>query len=375
MGHNLNQWAIRQLYNDYDLILYQYKLNLKVPLIQVCDQEKFWALWDPELRVIQVNRRLLVEYPWQTVLDVFKHEIAHQIVDELYVGDNRERPHGSLFQQACEHIGVPLWARKSSGPLDKDSVLSWQDPRLDPASDQEARMLRKIEKLLALGTSSNEHEAALAMERVQEIYRRYNLERIQNLRESDMVSLEITRRLKRTSSVETRIFSILVEYFFVRVVHTESYDYHSGEPYNMAEVMGTRENVLTAEYVYHFLWQKIHLMWKEHAKSKGLTARYKNSYLLGLLGGFSQKLDQQRKSFDQSIATQEGIKGGSRALVLRDHRLIQYVEQRFPRLCKRSASTTRVYSESYASGTSDGKKINLHKAVHHKSDGQRHLLA
>ena len=46
-------------------------------------------------------------------------------------------------------------------------------------SQEDEKLLRRAEKLLALAESDNENEALVAMERVQELYTKHNLKKIQ----------------------------------------------------------------------------------------------------------------------------------------------------------------------------------------------------
>ena len=70
-------WAGR-LYEDYRDILYWHRLKMRKPVIAIVDYATFWGRWCPETRTIEISRDLIRSHPWPTVLDVLRHEMAHQ---------------------------------------------------------------------------------------------------------------------------------------------------------------------------------------------------------------------------------------------------------------------------------------------------------
>ncbi len=69
-----------------------------------------WGQWDSETRTLTLSEALIREYPWDVILEVLKHEMAHQIVSETYGGDEG---HGALFHQVCRKLGVLPWAMRA----------------------------------------------------------------------------------------------------------------------------------------------------------------------------------------------------------------------------------------------------------------------
>ncbi len=101
---------------------------------------------------------------------VLKHEMAHQLCSEYF--NLKNAGHGKDFQRACQLLGVPSPYNRSSGDLPQVAA--------DPVPDQQTaagrKIIGRIEKLLSLAGSDNEHEAALAMRRATELLNRHNLE-------------------------------------------------------------------------------------------------------------------------------------------------------------------------------------------------------
>ncbi len=306
-----------------------------------------------ETRTIRLSRKLLLTHSWFRVLGVLQHEMAHQVVDEiLNIHTDRVDAHGSLFKQACEMLGVPNEFTKASLNLQQVN-LDWRDDKRDETAE---KMLDKVRKLLALATSSNEHEALSAMKRVREIYARHSLEQVELEDKSQFRQLVIPLNSKRIETYQKKIMGILVGHFFVQVIASQSYDVALGKTTRSLEIIGTRESVLMAEYVYYFLMQQ-----SQNIQDKEITSRVsRSSYRLGLLQGFSEKLssqENQQKNPDTNVLSKALVKFES------NPHLKEYVGKIYPRLRSLSSATKRIDSTAYYSGHEVGKQITLNKPI------------
>lgn len=357
-----------QLYREYQKICEYYRVHLRRPLITIQDLGRRWGTWDSSLRKISLHERLIEDHSWDIVLEILKHEMAHQFVEEIYGVKNEL--HGEVFQNACARLGVAAWAAKATGELPE------YIPTLKERSVtvEEERLLRRAEKLLSLATSANEHEALLAMQKVQEIYARFNLERVIEKKKTDPTYIVINRKRKKISQVESMIFNILNQHFFVRVIYTSLYDAKDACSYKVVELLGTGENLQIAEYVYDFLWRKVHQLWEDFQMAERKTRSAKMSYMMGVLTGFNEKL---KANLDLSkVASEFNVKSAEcRSLIkLHDRHLDDYVRQRFPHLTSRSWGSGLSDPESYHHGIEHGRAINLHKGVNQSSSRERSLL-
>lgn len=366
----LRAWTDR-LYSEYEDILFQFNVRLLKPVIRIEPLSRDWGYWNPETRSIAISRRLIEEHPWDIVMDVLKHEMAHQLADERLGGSNGGRDgghtaHGAIFHEACRILGVAEWAASATGALPRE-IPDW---RLRVLTSDEERLLKRAEKLLALAESSNEHEAALAVERVQQLYARYNLERLAAGTEPAHVHCIISRRRRRIEADDSAIFSILNAHFLVRAIFTSIYDARDLCRYSAVELLGTRENVLMAEYVYHFLRHKIDSLWESYRGRTGSPAGVRRSYLLGVLTGFQKKLEQSSAFCNAEPAD---VNGNSQALLKSaDRRLDAFVASRHPKLGKRGWGGGRHDRASYGAGIADGRAITLHRGITHRT-GNRGL--
>jgi hypothetical protein len=349
--------AVRELYSEYEHILDERRLNVRPAAIDIFESQTHWGQWDSEARTIHLSRSLLRGHPWFQILAILKHEMAHQLVDEL---QNQPvlngKPHGEAFQWACKRLGVPAEFSKASANL-QECGLDWRTDKRDEVSE---KMLDRVRKLLALAQSANEHEAVLAMNRVREIYAKYNLEHKEG---PEFVHLVISNGSKRMEAHEKKINGILVGHFFVEIISGQTYDVRSGDYHRTVEMIGRRENVMMAEYVYHFLLQQSEsLVGQMILNGQRLSRVAKKSFRLGILQGFSEKLKTIEKP-----AGNDGLDINviSKALVAfnNDPQLNDYISTVYPRLRMVSANSQRIDSAAYAAGKQAGNKITLNKPV------------
>lgn len=360
--------VIFQLYKEYDYICYLYKIKLTKPMITIEDLSSEWGSWNPTFKTIRLSRKLITDYPWHVVIQVLKHEMAHQIVTQQYQSDSG---HDQLFQQACETIAVLPKFRKAK--LNLDDLAAKEDfPNLN---SEDQVMLRKVEKLLNLAQSANEHEAYLAMQKVQEIYQKYNIENIQKKNNEHYESLFINFNKKVLPSTYQFIFALIQNHFFVNIIYGEMYDYLNQESYKSVEIIGKKSNIKMAEYVFYFLKDKIEKLWIEYQKNGNISAKYKLSFQKGVIEGFHSKLDKQIKKTEQNIKKNVDSEEVNLPMLLKEEQtyLNNYTKKLYPKLSTKSSSSGSVYSDFYSDGKTAGKKIILNKPIAEEKSGVSYL--
>ena len=370
MIYDWERLALMELYDEYEQILWRHRIKILPATIEIFESSTLLGQWDSMTRTIRISRGLLRTHPWFHVVGVLSHEMAHQLAEEQSA-NRGSTAHGVAFQVACMELGVTAEFAKATGDLPQED-LNWHKPAEDGAS---AKMLEKVRKLLALATSANEHEALSAMNRVREIYAKYNLEQADQPDKARFVCLGISTGSKRFKTHEKRIGSILIAHFFVRVINGDTYHVPTGERHAMVEIFGTPENVLMAEYVYHFLVNQTQLLVAEAERSgqHKFTRTGRNSYRLGILNGFSSKLTQSSTS--PSAGEDDDASIVSRALTVfkGDRRLDTYIRTIYPRLTF-SGSGARIDPSAYAAGHVAGHTITLNKPVTGAATNHGHLL-
>ncbi len=339
---------LRQLLIEHQQICWCHRLQLRSPVLELSDDGSRAGSWSPDFASLKIASWLIRDHGWDVVLEVLKHEMAHQYVHEV-MGCRHDKPHGPAFQEACQRLGVHPQFCRATGAI----------PRfLEGGSDRPRAILSKVEKLLSLAQSANEHEAALAMEKANALLRKHNIRRVEEATILDYDYTIINEGKKRISAVQRAIAAILKDFFYVKVIVGRQFDASSGQTFRVLELIGAGENLAVAEYVYFFLVKRLETLWRQYRKASGAAGREKKSYHLGVLKGFQARLRSQEK---QAMTVRGAT---SNALICsQDHGLVSYYQRRHPRLKMVRHGGSKVFAGSYQAGEEEGQNLIIHKAV------------
>lgn len=351
-------WVVA-LHQELRKIVSEINLDLPRPTIHLHESEQVWGRWDPLNLSISVSRPLVETCPWRVVVEILKHEIAHQITDHQY--GHGLQPHGPEFRRVCEMLKIEEWAQSAASGKSLDELRTLADWKSTAPDDETARYRRRLQRLLALAHSSNEHEALLAMQRAQELQDAHRFREGEVRRAELWVSLEIGAGKQRHAPYEGRIASILMSHFHVDIVFASRFDAASCRPEAVIDILGRREDVLLAEHVHGFLHHSVQSLWQaERKRSQAAGLRARNSYIRGLLAGFDRKLADEGK---QSKTTRIEIVTHAQSLVVADQKERSlFVRRRYPRLAARRSSA-RIDSGAYQAGQREGAKLDLRSPV------------
>jgi hypothetical protein len=356
---------LRQLVREMQSILFHHRLSMAPAALRLEPLGRDWGRYEPQNRCIVLSLDLLQQYPWDVVLEVLKHEMAHQWLHEKLDGVGAAAPHGRLFAEACRRLAVADWAASASGDLPTELGR-----RADAADPQTRRLLDKVQKLLALAGSSNEHEAALAMQRVREISARHALVRADLAEAPPQTYQMLHRKRRRLDRLEGLVVGILSKYFGVQALYTSQYDAADLQVYKAVEISGTAEQVAFAEYVYKFLHQQVVELaeinrWKWTGSRRG-----KASYQQGILGGFADKLAQQQVQPPESMPAARA----AQLMRLGEAQAAAYRNWRHPRVRSFGWGRQTLSAASYAAGEADGHDLVLHRPLEAAATSRGRLL-
>src|SRR5690606_10012691 len=223
----------------------------------------------------------LLSHRWDDVLDTLKHEMAHQYVDEVLGGD--VRPHGPQFARACALLGIRPDA--TGNPRAGD----------DPA----AKVLKRVQKLLALATSANRHEAEAAMAAANTLLLRYNLELPQGGPPRDYEARRLGPSAAAISLEAKLVSAILSEFFFVECIWVSPYNARRVRHERVLEVLGTPEHLETAAYPHDFRHAAAKRLWYQARPDLGHPANRRRECGAGVLTGFREELRGERRRNEQ----------------------------------------------------------------------------
>jgi predicted SprT family Zn-dependent metalloprotease len=341
---------VRELRATYqDLNAAYFKRALRPPSIELSDATGRLGRWRSDVRAIEIARSLVLEQPWPVVVEVLKHEMAHQYVHEV-LGQTSETSHGPAFREVCGRLGI-------------DPTAAGMPVAQAAPTGEDARILERIAKLLALAESSNANEAQAAMSAAQRLMLKYNLDVAKAKAARDYVFRHLGKPSGRVSESERLLAAILAQHFFVEVIWIPVYRPLEKKRGSVLEICGTPSNLEMAAYVHAFLTHTSEQLWLEHKREKSIRSnRDRRTYLAGVMTGFLEQLNTQRtKNREQGLVW------------IRDADLSDYYRRRHPHIQRVRHQGNR-RTEAHAHGRAAGRKIVLHRPVEGKASSAGRLL-
>jgi hypothetical protein len=274
MGMN-DEWemAVRMMPLDYGY-------RMRRPSFEVHDFESKWGEWDAARRRIRLSWRLVSEHPWMDVREVFLHEMAHQVTDELLGGD--ATPHGEAFRRACGVL--------NADPRASHDYVAARDALARGVEQEEDRITSRVRKLLALGRSPNRHEAESAMAKAHELIARHSLDIHASGGAQVYFSMSLGEPAVRHMPADYAMSQLLRDFYMVETLWISAWVLARARMGKVLEVSGTRENVLMASYVHDFLGRTIEEQWEVEGSAHSHSLRRRNDFALGFIAGIRETL-------------------------------------------------------------------------------------
>jgi predicted SprT family Zn-dependent metalloprotease len=332
----LEAGLVRELSREHGHLGWAHFRNKLRPVAMRLSDTQLLGRWLSAERTIEMSRELCTQQPWGVVIEVLKHEMAHQYVDEV-LGVRDESAHGPAFREVCQRLGVDGRAHGMPTPQTR--------------SEEEERVLSRIAKLLALAQSDAEHEAQAAMSAAQRLMLKYNLDLAASRATLDYGFRHLGTPRTRVFEAERLLAVILQEHFFVDVIWVPVYVAATQRRATVLEVCGTTANLDLADYVHGFLLSAGERLFAEQRRRSGTAGRERRSFLAGVMAGFLAKLNEQKKAQQEQGLVWVG-----------DADLGVFYRQRHPRVqTTRYASGGR--SEARELGREAGRSLVLHRPV------------
>jgi len=332
--------AIIRTWEDLNGALFRFQL--KRPALELVDSSSRLGRWHGGIRVIEIARSLLLDYGWGVLVEVLKHEMAHQYVDEV-LGQPDDAMHGAVFRRVCEERGIDPSA---SGVPGKGHP---------PSADQ--NLLERIAKLLALAESSNEHEAQAAMSAAQRLMLKYNIDLAVSGLEPAYGFRHLGQPSGRVNEAQRILAGILADHFFVQAIWVPVWRAQEGRRGSVLEICGSEANLELADYVHAFLNVTAERLFREYRRSPSGRSAKRLTFLAGVMSGFRERLERERKK-----SKAEGL------VWVGDAALDGFFRKRHPRI-RWTRFAVGHGSEAYARGREAGEKIVLHRGITANSSG------
>lgn len=199
--------------------------------------------------------------------------------------------------------------------------------------------IEKIQMLLALGKSTNQHEAESAMAKAQELMMRYKLTQTEvsahtPLEENPMHRMSFIVNRKRRTMQDTYVLWALGSFYGIQSVYV---NLSNSIKYTF---LGRKSDVEVAEYLYHFITRFFDNQWDNYCRENPVQGagrrKDQKSFYHGCYEGIKQVLAANRKR----VVTEMGL------VPVDDSKAVQqYVHEQFPRL-RSSVHEVRLHSAS-----------------------------
>lgn len=330
--------------------------RLQPPVFVLFEGKGKLGFWQKSTRSLGLNLNFLITSASHQVMDVLKHEMAHQYADEVLEAarHGESRPHGSAFAHACRLLDVASNARYRPEQGQKD-------------------VFEKIKKLLALAESSNVHEAEAAMAGARRLMEKYEVG--EGLHDHSFCYLYLGGVHKRKDLVRQLIASVLTRFFHVELLWVPSSQPVTQKRVWLLEAMGTQTQLKVADYVYCFIERELNYLWLAHRGRrpalKGATP--KREFQVGVLQGLADKLEAEQVSEGQEPVSAPSPES-SRLMILKEEELGRFIKQRHPNVRSGRRLTYRE-TENYRAGFEQGKKMEIRSGVGAGKGGMKRLKA
>ena len=361
MQQKLEHRILHGLSCEWEIALWvldpSYRERLARPMFSLGDLKDRWGHFSSEKREICLSRDLVLNHSWDAVQEVLKHEIAHQLAQEL-LGANGEPPHGPSFMKACQLLRANPKASGKYEPLDKRF--------LGDIAIREDRILVRIKKLMALAQSKNQHEAEAAMEKAHKLIEKHNVDLLKRDEDRHFISVFVGKPALRHFREENHLANLIQDFYFVHNIWVPAYVVEKGKRGNVLEMTGTIQNVKIAIYVHDFVKRYIDSQWEKYNGNKRLNRYRKSDFAVGIIEGFRSKLESQHPK-----------KKAGRKLELvktEDPLLKKHVSFKYPRIVSVRQNALRRDHSILDDGMKIGKKLVISKGIEEKGRGKRLLI-
>ncbi len=351
----------------------------------VFEGRRLWGYYDHGQYTIGLNKLLMYEAKDEVIKNVLRHELVHFYAHIFYRDQYpRVKAHGEEFRNLCKSFGYDerVYAARSNLELDNAQVI---DPEFD-------KVFSKLQKLLSLQSSDNQHESELATIKANELLLEYNLKIAKKFSANDLSShangqmndlndlkdlnkmneeldtcVDVVITAKKSNAKHEAMSSIL-RHFFVKTVYSRFEDLFA------LEVVGTRSNVEIAKYIATYLDRQLEEIFLQEKKKnpkllKGVVA--KNSFMRGIALGYKKKLEDYKRQQQQKLQQQQNFMASTsmhdefaakNALALIEDDLEERLAQAYPSLSSRKTYARHdVHANSL--GQKSGENLKIHTAI------------
>lgn len=376
-NNDINKAWIYQLSCSFNKINTEISCNcgkrLREPIFSIMGSNTLWGSWNPKTRVLSLSLNLLRNFEWGAVERVLRHEMAHQIVSEIFDMDCYGVAHGAAWERACKMVNIP--------PVRCDSASYLSEFK----GTGKSKMFDRVKKLLlhANDESITEEEASLFMCKARELMLRHNIE-MKDVMGSDRVwvSRPFGLLYKRFPSYMWSIANLLKDFYDVRFIKT--YYGVGRNSLSRLELFGEPSHLDIAEYVGHALLNQAEILYEEYKlnRKQGYMVqdsdyRYyrsrisKRAFIEGLVSGYRERLEADTELAKGRIRESYGSNDMGLIPVYDERLLEEMYDNKYTR--RRILRCYGSRGEGRSAGLSAGRNLRLSRGVSSSGNNGRLL--
>ncbi len=328
---------VRRAWDEANALLFHGAL--RPPVLALTAAAAELGAWVPKERVLRLSWGLLLDHPWGAVVEVLRHEMAHQYVHEV-LGAQDETPHGPTFREVCARRGIDASAHGTVGgaPVALPEVVA------------------RVRKLLALAASDNAHEADAAVRAARRLLARHHLD-ASALEETPTLAVrQLGRPRARVPSHERLLVALLTRFFHVEALWVSGYDVAADVRGRVAEIAGRPAELEVAVWVYGFVLEAAQRAFAvAPLSSRGERTRFLQGFVLGLADRLAAE--------DARVASPTRGSAPSTALApVGDVAAADWLRRRYPAR-RRGRAIGVAADEATRAGRAEGRKLVLRRVV------------
>jgi len=347
------QKVIEIFFSTRDDLSKRFGINIMLPNFEISPElNSSLGEWNPTRRTIRLATKLFLSQPYSVIKETLKHEIAHQIVSEVYKIDGRGISHGEAFANACRMLEI--------SPERTLNESEWRRQKhLDPVVSKVGKIIDK-----AHCSAATEEEAEVFLQKAQELMVKYNLSQCQLNQDCRVfIRRPVGELYKKTPSYIFDICRLLEEHYFVHYIKTyvsalDEKDRIIDNKYlYYIELFGEPSNVEIASYIFTVLMMQCNNLWEAFKKEMkrcghSIRGRYtKGSYIRGIIAGYQSKLDAQKNVLSQKNSQYQAL------IHIGDPLLKEMYHKEYPSL--RQTKTRYTQDSGYDHGFQKGKNLSI----------------
>ncbi|PJI06557.1 MULTISPECIES: DUF2786 domain-containing protein [Clostridium] len=212
----------------------------------------------------------------------------------------------------------------------------------------DTKIIEKIQKLLSLSESSNEHEAEVAMLKAQELLAKYKLS-IKEVKEYKRYNSKIQEKTTDVTFTKAKwkaqLAGVISDNF-------GCYRYFKTRGTNTIVFFGREEDVIVCNLVLNYAVDSIYSVVKklkyQYSKNGYRTRGIENDYALGFIYGLQEKFEEQKRNNQEW-----GL------VLVKDKEVVEAHEKiKFNKKVNMSTKY-KGHSDVYYKGCEDGKKFSV----------------